>query len=235
MTCIFVTGTDTDVGKTLVSTALLRRLAEGNYKTLAMKPIAAGAEETAHGLRNDDAVRLGAELSVPGVSYAELNPVCLAPPIAPHLAALQVNQYLCVADLVEHFGRLSKNYAHDLILVEGAGGWQVPLNDDESLADFAVAIQAKVVLVVGLKLGCLNHTLLTIADMHQRGIEVVGWVANQPQPEQMALQAENAAWLQRRLPVPLLATIPYLAQDSYAAAASYLPASQELMSVLQGS
>lgn len=239
MTCIFVTGTDTDVGKTLVSSALLLRLAQGGYRTLAMKPVAAGAALTEHGLRNDDALQLRAAMNVTGVEYSELNPVCLAPPVAPHLAAEQVNQRLTVRDLTEHFKSLRAAYAHDLMLVEGAGGWQVPLNEEESLADFVEAIGAKVVLVVGLKLGCLNHTLLTIADLQHRGIEVLGWVANQAQPEAMALQTENVAWLKRRLPIPLLGTIPFLEKtaeaDRPASAVDYLPASQELMSVLQGS
>ncbi|MGQ4275937.1 dethiobiotin synthase [Pseudidiomarina sp. E22-M8] len=234
MTCIFVTGTDTDVGKTLVSTAILQRLAEGGFQTLAMKPIAAGADQTEHGLRNSDALQLAAAMTVPNVAYHQLNPICLAPPVAPHLAAAQVNHRLNVSDLVEATASLRQSYVHELLMIEGAGGWQVPLNDHETFADFVSEIGAKVVLVVGLKLGCLNHTLLTMADLQQRGIKVIGWVANQVQSEPMALQTENVAWLQQHLKLPLLATIPYLATEQRATAASYLPASHELMSLLQG-
>ncbi len=234
MTCIFVAGTDTDVGKTLVSTALLYRVAAAGIQSLAMKPVAAGAEMTTAGWRNEDAQQLHAHITVSDVAYEQLNPVCLAPPVAPHLAAEDVGETLSVAQLTAAFNQLRDHYTHDLMIVEGAGGWLVPLNDHETLADFACAIKPKVILVVGLKLGCLNHTLLTLADMQQRGIEVVGWVANQVTAEGMLLQAENLAWLKRRLAPPLLATLPYLPEASAAAAAAYLPASHELMSVLQG-
>lgn len=234
MNCVFVTGTDTDVGKTLVTTAVLHRLAAGGFKTLAMKPIAAGAEATPQGLRNSDALQLANAMTVTEVPYEQLNPVCLAPPVAPHLAAAQINQRLCVSDLVAAVTALRGSYTHELLVIEGAGGWQVPLNEHETFADLVSEVGAKVVLVVGLKLGCLNHALLTIADLQRRGIAVVGWVANQVHPEPMALQAENVAWLQRRLTAPLLATIPYLPGEQRATAADYFPASHELMSVLQG-
>ncbi|MFC3281640.1 dethiobiotin synthase [Pseudidiomarina halophila] len=217
-----------------MTTALLQRLADGGFKTLAMKPIAAGAEATPQGLRNSDALQLANVMTVAEVPYSQLNPVCLAPPVAPHLAAAQVQQRLCVSDLVKAVTMLRQGYEHDLFVIEGAGGWQVPLNDEETLADLVSEIGAKVVLVVGLKLGCLNHALLTMADLDRRGIEVVGWVANQVNPEPMALQAENVAWLQRRLTVPLLATIPYLPVAQRATVTGYLPASHELMSLLQG-
>lgn len=238
MSCIFVTGTDTEVGKTFVSCALLQRLAQGGAATLAMKPVAAGAERTPEGLRNEDALQLQQAMSVPKVPYEAVNPICFEAPIAPHIAAATQQQTLEVAHLATAAQQLQRRYPHDVFLVEGAGGWLVPLNQRESLADLALALRAKVVLVVGMKLGCLNHALLTYAELRRQGVEVVGWVANHVSETPMQHAEENLAWLQRHLAAPLLANLPYLTTASNPAAsisaADYFPDSQTLISVLQG-
>lgn len=237
MSCVFVTGTDTDVGKTLVSAALLERLAEGNYQTLAMKPVAAGAEATALGLRNTDALQLAAAMSCRSVAYQHVNPVCLAAPVAPHLAAAQQGIELKVADLKKAYQQLA-THEHDVLLVEGAGGWLVPLNEQESLADLATVLKGNVVLVVGMQLGCLNHALLTASEIQRRGLNLVGWVANQAGPEAMALARENEQWLENYLTkhfqAPLLASIPFQETVDAKAIARYFPDSHELMSLLCG-
>ncbi|RUO60339.1 dethiobiotin synthase [Pseudidiomarina insulisalsae] len=236
MTCVFVAGTDTDVGKTVVTAALLTRLNQGGYRTLAMKPVAAGAEQTPDGLRNSDALALQQAMSVE-VPYESVNPVCLAPPVAPHLAAAQIGQRLSARELY-HAQQQLLDYPHDVLMIEGAGGWQVPLNDSESLADFARLCTNKVVLVVAMKLGCLNHALLSVADIQREGVEVIGWVANQPQSEPMRLHEENLAWLtaqlQQRFNVPCLGSLPFLPAATAQQLADHLLPSQELMSVLQG-
>ncbi len=237
MNCVFVTGTDTDAGKTLVSSALLERLGEGGLRTLAFKPVAAGAVKTAVGMRNSDALQLERAMSCRGVSYEQINPVCLEAPVAPHLAAVTEGRKLAVEGLHGDYLRLCE-HDHDVILIEGAGGWLVPLNDEETLADFATKVNAHVVLVVNMKLGCLNHALLTAADIQRRGLKLVGWVANQAQPTTMALAEENQAWLTkyfaREHGAPLLASIPFQQTVDALRVASYLPASQALISVLQG-
>ncbi len=237
MTCVFVTGTDTDAGKTLVSSALLERLGEGGFRTLALKPVAAGAVKTELGMRNNDALQLELAMSCRGVSYEQVNPVCLAAPVAPHLAAVDEGISLTVTGLHKAYQQLSE-HDHDFMLVEGAGGWLVPLNDQETLADLASELQAHVVLVVNMKLGCLNHALLTAADIERRGLNLVGWVANQAQAETMALAEENQVWLEHYFSAhhkaPLLASIPFQQQADAKRVADYFAESHALMSVLQG-
>ncbi|WP_411358472.1 dethiobiotin synthase [Pseudidiomarina salilacus] len=233
MTCVFVTGTDTDAGKTMAAAALLYRLAESAVKTLAMKPVAAGAVATANGLRNSDALQLELAMNARNVTYAEVNPICLAAPIAPHIAAEQAGIKLSVAELLRHQQRLAQ-HPHDLLLIEGAGGWLVPLNEVETLADYAVAARVKVVMVVGLKLGCINHALLTAAAIQQSGAELVGWIGNQPQALAMPHQHENLAYLQARLPAPCLGVLPFEPSADSAKLASYLLESQALMSLFAG-
>lgn len=237
MTCIFVTGTDTEVGKTLVSAALLERLNQAGAQTLAMKPIAAGAENTAVGLRNEDALQLALAMNARGVSYDEVNPICLQAPVAPHLAAAQEGLELTVAEVLNHYRQLTR-HPHDIVLVEGAGGWLVPLNATETLADVAVALGAGVVLVVGMQLGCLNHAMLTAAQIKRQGLKLVGWVANHIHAEPMALASANEQWLTDYLGTqfgaPKLASITYQTTADAKVVADYLPGSQALMSLLRG-
>ncbi len=212
--CYFVTGTDTDAGKTVAAVALLQRLqAEQNY-CLAMKPVAAGATDQGAGLRNTDAMHLLDNL-LPRAddtwlpTYDEVNPVCYAEPVAPHLAAARQQQTLTVGALLGHTRKLISQQP-DCLVIEGAGGWLLPLNNSETLADYVQELDAAVVLVVGLKLGCLNHTLLTIADIQRRGIRLAGWIANQPQAVPMTLQRENLDYLQQAIPAPCLGILPFM-------------------------
>lgn len=202
---VFVTGTDTGVGKTLVSAALLHGLAKRFPRVVGMKPVAAGLIEQQGLWVSEDvqALRAASTLAVP----PELdNPVALMAPMAPHLAAALEGRALSVAELLAAHQRLSA--LADVVVVEGAGGWRVPLNADETLADLAVALAAPVVLVVGMRLGCLNHALLTAEAIRADGLNLIGWVANHVDPDMAEPQA-NADTLRARLGAPLLASVPW--------------------------
>lgn len=214
----FITGTDTDVGKTLVATGLLAAARAQGLTTAGLKPVAAGCEKTDAGLRNNDALLLQAVTSIPLV-YEQINPVALAPAVAPHIAAQQGKRILS-ADRLAGFCRSSLNLA-DLTLVEGAGGWRVPLNARETMADLARTLQLPVVLVVGLRLGCINHALLTAEAIRNDGLVLAGWVANTLDAD-MPVLAENIETLQQRIPAPCLGVIPWLTDTNADSVASYL-------------
>jgi dethiobiotin synthetase len=203
----FVTGTDTGVGKTLVSCALLQAAGATGLRTCAIKPVAAGALATPDGLRNEDALALQAAASEE-LTYAEVNPVCLAEPLSPHLAAQRAGRRVSVDRLAGFCQGMLLRRA-DLCLIEGAGGWRVPLNERETLADLAKQLRLPVILVVGLRLGCLNHALLSAEAILRDGLTLAGWVANTIDPA-MAAREDNVTTLQRELPAPLLATVPCL-------------------------
>ncbi len=203
----FVAGTDTGVGKTAVAAALLRAARRRDLSTLALKPVAAGCEWQGGRLVNEDALALMAEATV-SLEYHDVNPVALEPAIAPHLAAARVGVELSLETLVAHCGSQLSADA-DFALVEGAGGWLVPLNETQTLADLCQALAVPVVLVVGMRLGCLNHALLTAADLTRRGIRLAGWVANDIDP-QMAERAANLATLKGRLAAPCLGHVPFV-------------------------
>lgn len=216
----FVTGTDTSVGKTVVTCGLLARARAAGATTSGLKPVAAGAEETREGLRNEDALALAA-VSTVELPYHLRNPVCLAPPIAPHVALAQAGQALCVRDLV---AALEPAFGHpaDLTLIEGAGGWLVPLNAHECFADLACALKIPVILVVGIRLGCLNHALLTAASIRAMGAELGGWVANTVDPN-MAAQDASIATLKARLHAPCLGVIPWMVDPTPERISGFLP------------
>ena len=202
----FITGTDTDVGKTLIGCGLLVAAANKGLRTLAVKPIAAGADSTPEGLRNQDAVML-MEAMTEKMSYQQVNPVLLEPPIAPHIAAEQVGRRVSVAQLAGLCrGAMMQS---DFVLIEGAGGWRVPLNGRELLSGLAVELQAPVVLVVGMKLGCISHALLTADAIKADGLRLAGWVANRIDPD-MSCFEENVSTLKALLPAPCLGVVPYL-------------------------
>ncbi|CUA82852.1 dethiobiotin synthase [Pseudidiomarina woesei] len=222
---VFVTGTDTDAGKTFCSEALIHALRSHQQRCRVLKPVAAGAEYNADGnapsqLRNDDALRLlaAAGAAITPLTYQQANPFCFAPAIAPHIAAQQVQQRVTVEQLLQHYDALPDDA--NWCVIEGAGGWLVPLNDQQSLADFAQALGAPVVLVVGMKLGCLNHALLTVADIERRGLQLAGWIANTTGAETMSNYAENIATLQQRIAAPLLAEVPFQQPANPAAVAA---------------
>lgn len=215
----FVAGTDTGVGKTLVTAALLQAAKDKGLTTLAMKPIAAGCKMTPEGLRNEDALVLQATMTL-SLAYEQINPVALAEPIAPHLAAAQAGRRLSLDRLVG-FCRGTLTERADVRLLEGAGGWRVPLNETESLSALVQALNLPVILVVGLRLGCLNHTLLTVEAMARDGVKLAGWVANQVEPEMAALDG-NLMTLRRMLPAPCLGQIPFLDAATPLEVAKYL-------------
>lgn len=204
----FVTGTDTGVGKTLVSAALLHALAAHYPRVVGMKPVAAGTT-LMDGLQvNDDvqALRAASSCRVP----PELdNPVLLPDPVSPHIAAARAGVHINIAHIVACHRQLLQ--LADAVVVEGAGGFMVPLSDTETGADLAQALGLPVVLVVGLRLGCLNHALLTAAAIRARGLTLAGWVANHIDPGMLA-QGDNIAFLQHQLAAPLLASIAHQSQ-----------------------
>lgn len=206
MNAWFVTGTDTGVGKTRVSAALLRALRATGLRAVGMKPVAAGAERDAQGnWTNEDsrALRDAASMAVP----AELdNPYLLPDPVSPHIAARNAGVTVELPLIVDRFQQLRR--LADAVVVEGAGGWEVPLNDRESIADLAAALQLPVVLVVGLRLGCLNHALLTQQAIKARGLRLAGWVANQLDPQMRECDA-NLETLRAKIDAPLLACWPW--------------------------
>lgn len=215
----FVTGTDTEVGKTLVSCGLLAVARARGLETVALKPVAAGCEATAEGLRNEDAVALRANMTR-SLSYEQVNPVALPEPLSPHIAAERAGRRLSVSRLAGYC-RGALQPAPGFGLVEGAGGWRVPISDRETLADLARELQLPVILVVGLRLGCLNHAVLTAEAILRDGLTLAGWVGNCVVPEQAA-RAENLATLQRLLPAPCLGVVPHLQQPDASQAAQFL-------------
>ncbi|WP_372861828.1 dethiobiotin synthase [Spongiibacter sp.] len=209
----FIAGTDTDAGKTLVACGLLVAAAERGLRTMALKPLAAGAERVDQQLRNGDALQLMAAMSE-SLSYEQVNPVVFAEPIAPHIAAERAGRRLTAGQLAG-FCRGAMMRSSDLLLVEGAGGWRVPLNQRETLADLALALKLPVVLVVGMKLGCINHALLTVEAIRNDGLPLAGWVANHIDAG-MACPEENLASLRSLIPAPCLGVVPPLGSQAVA-------------------
>ena len=189
MPTLFVTGTDTDCGKTHISVALLHALAARGERAVGYKPVAAGCESGPEGLSNADARALLAA-SAPGFSYAEVNPIALEPPIAPHVAADDAQVAIDLQALVQ--GAQALEAKSDWVVVEGAGGFRVPLNEQEDFADLVVAAGWPVVLVVGMRLGCINHALLSVESIAQRA-PLLGWVANVLPPQQPRLARRRHA------------------------------------------
>ncbi|MCA1930834.1 dethiobiotin synthase [Rheinheimera sp.] len=203
MQTIFITGTDTDAGKTYVAVTLLQGLKALGYRTVAQKPVAAGVNDTGF---NTDALQLQQHATEP-LSYDLVNPYCLTDAVAPHLAAKKAGLCIEPAILTKELQKL-QNVDADIALVEGAGGWLLPLDDNNTMADWVIEHQLPVLLVVGMKLGCLNHALLTVREIERSGLKLLGWVANCIDPD-MAYQQENIIYLQQQLTVPCLGVLPY--------------------------
>lgn len=216
---LFVAGTDTGVGKTLVSTALLQALARHHARVVGMKPVAAGTVCVAGRETNDDVVALRAA-STCRVPPELDNPVLLPEPVSPHIAAARAGVRIDLGHIVSCHRALTR--LADAVVVEGAGGFLVPLSPLETGADLAQALGLPVVLVVGLRLGCLNHALLTAEAIHTRGLTLVGWVANHVDPTMLA-QEDNIAYLRQKLEAPLLASIAYQATPDPRAVIFKLP------------
>lgn len=215
----FVTGTDTEIGKTTIAAGLLHVARQSGLSTAAAKPVASGCIATAAGLRNDDALALLGQCSLV-LGYEEVNPFAFAPAIAPHLAAREAGLELSVARLLPAVRRVLQHDA-EFTLVEGAGGWRVPLAGDENLSDLALALGLPVILVVGVRLGCINHAVLTAEAILRDGLPLAGWVANIIDPQTSRLE-QNLATLAERLPAPCLGRVPRLAAATPEAVAAHL-------------
>lgn len=204
----FVTGTDTDVGKTLVSCAMLRAAAAAGHSTVGMKPLAAGAAMTPAGLRNDDALQLQAASSLQ-LAYEQINPVCFSEAASPHIAA-ELDHRKVRIERLAGFCQGVLALRANLTLIEGAGGWRVPVNERETLADLARQLQLPVLMVVGMRLGCLNHALLTAEAIARDGLTLAGWVANRVDPTLQHYERNRDTLREHLFTVPLLAEIPWL-------------------------
>lgn len=203
---IFIAGTDTDVGKTYVTCGLLRAFSQAGYRCVGLKPLASGAESSAMGWVNSDALALQQAASV-DLPYAFVNPIVFPSPIAPHIAAAQQGEILSAQRLLAACQK-GLNGPQQITLVEGVGGWLVPLNERETMADFAKALAAPVILVVAMRLGCLNHTMLSIEAIRASGLKFLGWVANNTQPDMLSYK-DNLLYLKNKISEPCLAEVGY--------------------------
>jgi dethiobiotin synthetase len=201
----YVTGTDTGIGKTFSSCALLHALRQRGRSAVGMKPVASGCEQTAQGLRNEDAIALLAA-SDPAPAYADLNPYALPLPLAPELAAAAAGVTLSLAPIEAAFERLRAQA--DTVVVEGVGGWLAPLSTTLDQSNLVQALQLPVVMVVGLRLGCLNHARLTAQAITTSGATCIGWIANDVDPRMERID-DNVALLRARLPLPFWGRLPY--------------------------
>lgn len=219
---VFVTGTDTGVGKTLVACALIHALVDRGIGVAPMKPVAAGAVVHDGGWANEDTIALLRAAGRDRGHVADANPVLLREPMAPHIAAGRERRTITLEPIVEAFARLRD--AGDFIVVEGVGGFRVPLSDSLDTVDMARAIDLPVILVVGLRLGCLNHALLTCDAIRAGGLPLAGWIANAIDPA-MSVADENVEALRARLPAPLLGRLPHMPQPIAPALARHLDVS----------
>ena len=204
----FLVGTDTNAGKTYIASALLRHFVSSGKNAVGMKPVASGCEVSEHGiwqgqLVNDDVVALYDAGNV-HAALELINPYHFAPAIAPHIAAGKVGVEIDVDLIVRSYHTLAE--MADVVVVEGAGGFFVPLNDQQTLADLAVKLNLPIILVVGMRLGCINHALLTVEAIKARGLKLAGWVANQIEPD-MPMFEENLVSLQQRIDAPCLSVV----------------------------
>jgi dethiobiotin synthetase len=216
---IFITGTDTGVGKTVVAAGLVRLMVQQGRRTVGLKPVASGADRTPDGLRNADALALAAAGSV-ALPYELSNPYCFEPQVAPHIAAAATGTALSLERLTRWYARATAEV--DVAIVEGAGGWRVPLHPEGFLSDLPERLGLRVILVVGLRLGCLNHARLTLEAIEASGrCPFKGWIGNRIDPD-FARVEENVATLSRLLGGPALAILPALPDPTPAAVAGYL-------------
>lgn len=206
----FITGTDTGIGKTWVTLSLMHLLQEAGLSVIGMKPVATGGMKGESGLINEDAALLQAHSSV-DVAYSRINPWVFEPPVSPHIAADLVGSELKLDQIVAACHDLSAEA--DCILVEGVGGWEVPLNHRHSVADWAVHLGFPVIMVVGLKLGCINQGVLTGRAIARTTVPCLGWIANQIDRD-MLYPEHNLETLKLLLEQPLLASLPYCHPDS---------------------
>jgi len=202
----FITGTDTDAGKTYVTVGLLKAAHRKGLNSFGLKPIAAGASWVNGELVNDDGLKIQQASSVK-LDYLQINPIVFEPAIAPHIAALKENKVVSVSRL-EGFIKGALLTPGEFVLIEGAGGWKVPLNDRELISDLAKSLGFPVVVVVNMKLGCINHALLTIESIKNDGLSIAGWIAN-TEPLFMPSYDENLMSLQSMISAPFLGALEY--------------------------
>ncbi|MDP5239451.1 dethiobiotin synthase [Uliginosibacterium sp. 31-16] len=214
----FLTGTDTEIGKTFASCALLHAWRSQGLRAVGYKPVAAGADLIDGRFCNEDAVRLQRASST-GFELDEINPLCLRAAIAPHLAAQAENRSIELAPLLQGFAHLRASA--ERVVVEGVGGFRVPLGADFDSADLAARLGLPVILVVGMRLGCINHALLSVEAIAARGLTLAGWIGNCLQVPMPSL-AENLKTLNDALPAPCLGVLPYIPTGDAAKAAPHL-------------
>ncbi|MBK1694856.1 dethiobiotin synthase [Chromatium weissei] len=202
---MFITGTDTDCGKTTISLGVMAALQQRNWHVLGMKPIASGCAVTPEGLRNADALQLLAQSSH-REPYTLVNPYAFAPPLAPHLAAAQLGETIDFARIIKAYRTLAATA--NIVIVEGVGGWRVPLTSTQFVSDLALALKLPVILVIGLKLGCINHALLTVESIHASGAHFIGWIGNQIDSNMLALNA-NLTTLNELIAAPCFGLVSW--------------------------
>lgn len=214
----FVTGTDTEIGKTLVSAAILHKLVQGGARACGMKPVAAGAEMRDGELHNDDADMLIAagNVNLPGNLTT---PYMLRAACAPHISAALEGVTIQPVPIIAAYAEIAA--ASDAVVVEGVGGFRVPLSNDFDSADLAAQLNLPVVMVVGVRLGCISHSLLTIEAIVARNLVLAGWVANEVDPD-MQFTDENIDALAQRIPAPMLGRVPFMDKPSAAKAAEFI-------------
>ena len=217
----FIAGTDTDVGKTVASKAILNALAEKGLNTIGYKPVAAGSDKTENGFRNSDALFLQAAATV-DVEYDDVNPYALELPASPHIAARRENVSIEYSVLSDKLAQHKTN--SDIVLVEGAGGWRVPVSENDCLSTWVQQEKLPVVLVVGIKLGCLSHAMLTLDAIKADGLEVIGWVANRVNPG-TEHYAEIIEMLEQKVDAPKIGEIPYVPAVKRQGLAKYIDVS----------
>ena len=215
---VFVTGTDTGVGKTIASVALIHRLRAAGLRTVGMKPVASGCQHTPDGWRNDDALRLQAA-SDPRLAYQDVNPYALERPTAPQLAARAMGIHVDLPHLKAAYARLAA--LADAVVVEGVGGWSAPLDDGLDQVDLVQTLDLPVMLVVGLRLGCLNHARLTARAIQSDGVRLIGWIGSSVDPD-FAERDDYVELLRDALPAPCLGVLPHAASPDPRAMAQCL-------------
>nr|WP_154600193.1 MULTISPECIES: dethiobiotin synthase [Providencia] len=214
----FVTGTDTEIGKTMSSCALLQAANLQGLKTVGYKPVASGSEMTAQGLRNSDALQLQANSRVV-VPYEQINPIIFEAPTSPHIVSEKTGQSIEFSVMTQGLKQLQAQA--EWVLVEGAGGWYTPLSAEQTYADWVVEQRLPVILVVGVKLGCINHAVLTAQAVKASGLSLVGWIANEVEPAG-TYQQEYLTALKRMIDAPCLGIIPHIKSQSTDSLGQYL-------------
>ncbi len=218
MFSVYITGTDTGIGKTLASSALLHALRGHGLRAVGMKPVASGCERIDGEWKNADALALQAA-GEPGIAYADINPFALEHPLAPELAARDAGVDVTLDPILAAYARLAQQA--DALVVEGVGGWAAPLSASLMQADLVRALRVPVVLVIGLRLGCLNHALLSARAIAADGVHLAGWIASQVDPDMQRVD-DNIAMLRARMPAPCWGMLPHAPDADPAAMARHL-------------